>query len=455
MARGKKKEELSLEEKLEQALVPVEEQPYEVPGNWCWVRLKSINQFKSESINPMNNVDDIFELYSVPSSEAGYPEIVLGSEIGSTKQLVLKNDVLLCKINPRINRVWYVKKYTENCLLASSEWIAIRNEMLNPQYLMWCMRSKYFREYMLSNVSGVGGSLMRAQPKYVNMYPIPLPPLEEQGRIVDCIESLFAKLDEAREKVQAVVDGFELRKSAILHKAFTGELTERWRKEQGVGVDSWERCTVGSVCNDIKVGIVIKPSQYYTGKNEGTPAFRSANVRECRVDDLDWVYLNEEGMVNNKRSIVHTGDVLIVRSGNPGTACVVSDMFDGYNAIDILIAVPNRDLILPDFLCLFTNSPLGKKSVAEGKRGMALSHFNVRGYSKVEFNVPLIPEQKEIIRVLNKFLEKEKQAKEAAEAVLDQIDTMKKTILARAFRGELGTNDLAEESAVELLRKIL
>ena len=299
----------------------------------------------------------------------------------------------------------------------------------------------------------VGTAVRNLNSERVANTPVPLPPLPEQHRIVSRIESLFAKLDEAKEKAQAVVDGFELRKSAILHKAFTGELTERWRKDHGVGLDSWKHFTVGSVCNDVKVGIVIKPSQYYTNKSEGTPAFRSANVRECRVDDFDWVYLNEEGMANNKRSIVHTGDVLIVRSGNPGTACVVTDTFDGYNAIDILIAVPNQEIILSDFLCLFTNSPLGKNSVTENKRGMALAHFNVKGYSKVRLNVPLVPEQEEIVHILNDFLRKEQRAKEAAGAVLSQIDTMKKAILARAFRGELGTNDPAEEWAGELVKR--
>ena len=69
--------------------------------------------------------------------------------------------------------------------------------------------------------------------------------------------------------------------------------------------------------------------------------------------------------------------------------------------------------------------------------------------------VPSDLEQSEIVRLLNELIEKEHQAKDAAEQVIDQIDAMKKTILARAFRGELGTNDPADESAEELLKRIL
>ena len=116
------------------------------------------------------------------------------------------------------------------------------------------------------------------------------------------------------------------------------------------------------------------------------------------------------------------------------------------------IAVPNKKIITLDYLCYYTNSPLGKKSVEIGKHGIALTHFNVKGYSQMSINIPTIPEQTIIVHTLGNLLVQEQHSKKVAEAVLDQIDLMKKSILARAFRGELDTNDPSEESAVELLR---
>ena len=69
-------------------------------------------------------------------------------------------------------------------------------------------------------------------------FPITVPPLAQQQRIVDRIESLFAKLDEAKQKAQDVLHSFGTRKAAILYKAFTAELTAQWRKEHGVGMES-------------------------------------------------------------------------------------------------------------------------------------------------------------------------------------------------------------------------
>ena len=74
---------------------------------------------------------------------------------------------------------------------------------------------------------------------------------------------------------------------------------------------------------------------------------------------------------------------------------------------------------------------------------------------ELNIEIPPIDEQMEIVQILDDLFAKEQQAKESAEAVLDQIDLIKKSILTRAFRGELGTNDPSEESAVELLKSVL
>ena len=132
-----------------------------------YTKLKNINNFKSESINPAKMPDTVFEMYSVPIYETGHPEYLRGDEIASNKAVVKKNDILLCKINPRINRVWVVGDESEHVNIASSEWIVIRNEKYNPEFLAWYFRTPKFQKLMTSEVTGIGGSLTRAQPKCV------------------------------------------------------------------------------------------------------------------------------------------------------------------------------------------------------------------------------------------------------------------------------------------------
>lgn len=433
----KKKTALTIEERLQQALVPAEEQPYEVPENWVWVRLGEVNKYISKSVNPISEPDKIFELYSVPSMADNYPEIIVGSDIGSSKQSVCKDDVLLCKINPRINRVWKVSQFTDNELIASSEWIIIRNNHIDANYLRYCFQSKYFREFMLSNVSGVGGSLMRAQPKYVQTYPIPLPPLSEQQRIVERIEELFAKLDEAKERLQEVADSFAVRKAAILHKAFTGELTKQWRLENGVSDESWEEKKLSEITeNQDSKRIPLSKSQR-DNMNRIYDYYGASGIID-KVDD----YIFE----GKKLLIGEDGANLVTRSKN--IAFIADGKYWVNNHAHILDV---KDTVLLMYLCNYINN----MDLIPYVTGSAQPKLTQAKMNNIKIFLPTLPEQHEIVRLIDDLLARERKAQQATEQALASIDLMKKSILARAFRGELGTNKASEASALELLRQVL
>jgi type I restriction enzyme S subunit len=165
--------------------------------------------------------------------------------------------------------------------------------------------------------------------------------------------------------------------------------------------NGWSLVEANEVCCSISVGVVIKPSQYYVSKEKGIRAFRSANVREGFINDSDWVYFSEEGHNANKKSQLKTGDVLIVRTGYPGTACVVTPEFDGANAIDIVIARPDINKILPEFLCAYTNSSVGKSQVLNLQGGMAQKHLNVGAYQVLKIKLPPKAEQQKIAKILS------------------------------------------------------
>lgn len=453
----KKKTALTIEERLQQALVPAEEQPYEVPENWVWVRLGDVNKYISKSVNPISEPDKIFELYSVPSMVDNYPEIIAGSDIGSSKQSVCKKDVLLCKINPRINRVWKVSQFTDNELIASSEWIIIRNNHIDANYLMYCFQSKYFREFMLSNVSGVGGSLMRAQPKYVQTYPIPLPPLSEQQRIVERIEELFAKLDEAKERLQEVADSFAVRKAAILHKAFTGELTKQWRLENGVSDESWEESNLGSfiACgpqnglykpkSSYGDGIrIIRIDAFYDGVIEQWDELKRLRLDENEIECYS-LNLNDI-LINRVNSMQYLGKSALVRELKD--ICVFES--------NIMRLSVDESRIYPEFLISFLNSQMGLNELRKNaKQAVNQASINQQDIKNVIINLPALSEQHEIVRLIDELLAREHKAQQATEQALASIDLMKKSILARAFRGELGTNKASEASALELLKQVL
>lgn len=299
--------------------------------------------------------------------------------------------------------------------------IAFAKELYNviPKYMFYYM--SFVKPTLIS--MGKGGTQKNISQTVLRSLNVIVPPIEEQQYIVFRIEELFSELDKGVETLQTIKEQLAVYRQAVLKEALNGIKGQPY--------------TVKDVCKEIKVGIVIKPSQYYTDEQVGIKAFRSANVREFHVEDKNWAYLSIAGHQANARSIVHTGDILIVRSGYPGTACVVPEQFNGCNAIDILIAVPNRDLVLPEFLCAYTNSPLGKKFVNEKKRGVGQKHFNVSGYSKMLISVPSLGKQEEIVKKIASRLSVCDSIEQTVDTALAQAEAMRQSILKKAFEGEL------------------
>ena len=141
-------------------------------------------------------------MYSVPTYSTGKPEKLTGKDIRSTKQSVRKGDILLCKINPHLNRVWLIEESYEIPQIASSEWIVIRSNDLYMPFLKFYLESPEFRKLLCSQVSGVGGSLTRAQPATVKKYYVPIPPYREQQSIVKMTYEKFSILDNIMEILQ-------------------------------------------------------------------------------------------------------------------------------------------------------------------------------------------------------------------------------------------------------------
>ena len=166
-----------------------------------YTKLKYINQYKSKSINPAKTPDTIFERYSVPIYATGHPEYLRGDEIASNKAIVRKNDILLCKINPRINRVWVVSDESGKQNIASSEWIVIRNSEYNPEFLAWYFRTPKFQKFMTSEITGIGGSLTRAQPKCVAEYPVPVLNRKKQDEIVNILDKCKLVIDSRKREL--------------------------------------------------------------------------------------------------------------------------------------------------------------------------------------------------------------------------------------------------------------
>ena len=242
----------------------------------------------------------------------------------------------------------------------------------------------YFMEDYIEELrkQAIGGVIKYIKLGNLTDAMIELPSINEQKSIVDILEKAKKILDKRNKEISA------------LGNLIKARFVEMFGDENNSL--NWDMVNVEDVA-DVQVGVVIKPSQYYTGKKDGIPAFRSLNIGEGFIKNMDWVYFSQEGNDKNSKSILKENDLLIVRSGAPGTACVVTKEFEGYNAIDIIIAHPDCSKVNPYYLCTYTNMPHGKKQIQEGTGGAAQQHFNVGKYNKLKLMLPPVELQNEFV----------------------------------------------------------
>ena len=456
MAKKTKDSNLSIEERLERALIPNWDEPYKLPENWCWVRVDAIASiYTGNSINERikeekyaGRIDGLVYLATKDiafDSTVDY-ETNVCIPLSDGFKVAPKYSTLLCIEGGSAGRK--VGFITQDVCFVNKLCAFVPHGKINPKYLYYVIQSDAFKKQFDAKKHGLIGGV---SVKEVSSIFIPFAPIEIQNKLVELVESVFTKIDEAKEKAQEVVDGFETRKAAILHKAFTGELTAQWRKENGVEMENWAKESIADLCNSLKYG-TAKKSQA-TGE---VVVLRMGNLQNGEIDWSDLAYTDDPEDID--KYMLSPGDVLFNRTNSAALVGKTSIYRGEYPAIyaGYLIKLDyDHSVIIGEYLNYALNTTDAREYCNTVKTdGVNQSNINAKKIGAYEINVASIDEQKEIVLILKRLLESERQAKETAEAVLEQIDTIKKSILSRAFRGELGTNNPTEESAVELLKQV-
>lgn len=429
MAKAKKQEK-PIEQRLEEALVLYEKTPYELPSNWCWVKLPLMYQNVTSSDKKIPQKSYLEEgQYSIVDQGKD----LVGGYTNDNKYLY-EGTLPVVIFGDHTRAVKYID--FEFAQGADGVKVLKPAQGIYPKYLYYCIKNL--------NITDLG---YRRHFPLFPQYCAPLAPLEEQKRIVEIIEKQFAKLDEARDLIQKSLDSFADRKSAILHKAFTGELTKKWRESNSI-FQKWEETTLCNVV-DVRDGTHDSPQFFDTGY----PLVTSKNLKNGKITDDNIKHISQEDYEKiNERSKVDIYDILFAMIGTIGNPVVVG--IEPKFAIKNVALLKHIGKINPYFVKYYLESKSVTDKMKDEARGSTQKFVSLGYLRSFPIKVPSKGEQEEIVRILDSIFEKEDKSKELLD-MLDKIDEMKKSILARAFRGELGTFNPTDEPAVELLKKIL
>lgn len=347
-----------------------------------------------------------------------------------------------------------------------------------------------FLSYFINSIDLSNWISGTAQPKLnqtnMNKISIPLPPLNEQKRIVEEIEKSLSELEHTKNILKNIKLQLEQSKQSLLKFAFEGKLTKKWRQKnktnmndvfkkieqgkknqnkklQNIVPDEDDFFEIPDEWNWIKLGTVSKEIQYGTSEKATTtkskiPVLRMGNIQDGELN-FDKLKYYPNNWKNFKTFELEDGDVLFNRTNSAelvGKTAVYMDchptaVFAGY-----LIRVKLLEgTYIPSLLSNYINSIFGKlyiKTVVTQQVGQA----NVNSTKLTMMPLPLMSfeEQKEIFSQLELYFSLIKNTKNVVNSLLSKLETLYSTILKKAFEGKLVTQDPNDEPAEILLQKI-
>jgi type I restriction enzyme S subunit len=439
----------------------------ELPLSWTKELIKSTNEYKSNTITPSKFPNETFELFSVPVFPTGQAEIIKGGEIGSSKQVVAEGDVLLCKINPRINRVWVVTKSQGYRQIASSEWIVVRSREHSSSFFQYYFKEGKFRQLLCSDVSGVGGSLTRAKPKLVAEYEVPIAPLPEQKRIVEKLDSLLAQVDTIQQRLNNLPNIIKRFRQSVLAAAVSGKITEQWRKENQCLVnldvisdkyvipddfpafsipDEWLFVPIGNVAT-FQQGMQIAKSTRFTENGDNRlPILKIGNYSSNFTKDVEYTTLSKQSLIAEKE------DIILTRTGESRGRVLTG--FKGVFHNNTFRINYDTNFIHKDYLVYALRNSCTLNYIREVSGRSAQPDLTHSKFGPCPISIPSFKEQTEIVRLVEQYFALADTLEKNLANAKQRVDNLTQSILAKAFRGELVPQDPNDEPADKLLARI-
>jgi len=285
-----------------------------------------------------------------------------------------------------------------------------------------------------------GGGQPNINQDIVRGFRVPVPSIEDQNVISSFLDRETAKIDALVAEQEKLIELLKEKRQAVISHAVTKGLNPNVpMKNSGVEwlgevPEHWEVVRLKRISPEITVGIVVEPSKYYV--EDGVPALRSLNVQPGRIVTDNFVFISEESNEQLRKSRLNEGDLVAVRSGQPGTTAVVPHDLDGANCIDLII-IRKPDNYCEQFLCWYLGSDVAVRQFTEGTGGAIQQHFNIGTAMNLLVTFPSIKEQREIVTKIEQETLRLDQLIFEAQLAIDLLKERRSALISAAVTGKI------------------
>lgn len=298
------------------------------------------------------------------------------------------------------------------------------------------MRSNYYLKIYLRYLYGIRPNSFQIKANDWASIPIIVPDLETQRQIADFLDRETARINLLIEKKQRLMALLADHWDRFTFDLFSIENQTRFNLDKS----SWRNEKLKYISPQVTVGIVVTPAAYYV--ENGIPAIRGTNIRESGIRMEDMISISDEGHRINRKSAVSRGDVVVVRTGQPGTAAVVPESLDGANCIDVIL-IKKAKKILPDLLAFFLNSSAAKAQYSSGSSGAIQQHFNIAIAANLVVPVPQLSDQQVVLDILEREQKRIQKIQSSLQSSIARLKEYRSALITAAVTGQI---DVASHS---------
>ena len=355
---------------------------------------------------------------------------------------VADGDVLLAKITPCFEngKCAIAAGFVGGIGFATTEVIPIRPVLRDDaRFLYYLLTSEPFRTKATAEMYGAGGQ-KRVPERFVKEYQADLPRATARQAISDFLDHETARIDTLIAKQKELIELLKEKRQAVTSQAVTKGLDpDVPMKDSGVewlgkAPEHWEVSALKWKAGGVTVGIVVEPSKYYV--DDGVPCLRSLNVSKNELVFERLVYISLESHALLAKSAVHEGDVVVVRTGQPGTAASVPSTVGNLNCIDLVI-VRGSASFNPQYLSYQINSDHCQSQIGHGSGGALQQHFNVAMAAGLVLCFPPIEEQVRIVNHLRSACDRFESLIAKAVSAIDLLTERRTALISAAVTGQI------------------
>jgi type I restriction enzyme S subunit len=400
-----------------------------LPVGW---EMKTLGEVcvKTETVNPKTNPEKEFIYLDVSSVNKETKLIeatttLLGKDAPSrARKLVKKDDVIFATVRPTHSRVALIPEDYNEQVCSTGYYVLRAKPIIENQFIFYYLLTDFFNELMESMQKGA--SYPAVTNKEVESVKIPLPPLPQQKQIVAILDKAFAAIDTAKANAEQ-----NLKNAKELFESYLQNVFEN----KG---DDWEEKTLGKLCERVSVGYVGPTSKFYCDPSIGVPFIRSQNVRSGYLDWKGIQHVTKEFHNSVKKSQLKIEDILFVRVGaKRGDCCVLKEDIKELNCANIVFARLKTGNV--DFIDRFCQSSVGKKQLLGMSVGAAQGVINTKSVAGLIIPYPPLSIQQTIVQKANALSVETKKLEAIYTQKIDDLEEMKKSVLQKAFSGQLNT----------------